>query len=158
MNQRSASAPLACPPPLAALLERLPAWPGSLLLAGAVDLALARRLPGDVLALLRDRRLRIHVRDARLTFDLQWTGRRFEPGRWGNTPDLTIAAAAQDFLRMAQRQVDPDTLFFDRRLSMEGDTELGLVLKNALDALELPVFDPQQWRPSAVLARLRRRP
>ena len=37
---------------------------------------------------------------------------------------------------------------------MEGDTELGLVVKNALDALELPVFDPAQWAPSAVLARL----
>ncbi len=31
-------------------------------------------------------------------------------------------------------------LFFDRRLSMEGDTELGLVVKNTLDALELPLL------------------
>ncbi|MCY1557763.1 hypothetical protein D9M68_946390 [compost metagenome] len=38
---------------------------------------------------------------------------------------------------------------------MEGDTELGLVVKNALDALELPVFDFAQWAPSAVLSRLR---
>jgi predicted lipid carrier protein YhbT len=43
--------------------------------------------------------------------------------------DLTISANAQDFLRLAQRQEDPDTLFFNRRLSMEGDTELGLVVK-----------------------------
>jgi predicted lipid carrier protein YhbT len=33
--------------------------------------------------------------------------------------------------------VDADTLFFDRRLSIEGDTELGLLLKNTLDALDL---------------------
>ena len=39
---------------------------------------------------------------------------------------------------------------------MEGDTELGLVVKNALDALELPVFEPAQWAPSAVFARLQR--
>ena len=30
---------------------------------------------------------------------------------------------------------DPDRLFFERALVMEGDTELGLVLKNTLDAI-----------------------
>ena len=30
-------------------------------------------------------------------------------------------------------------------LTMEGDTELGLVVKNTLDALELPVPDLLQW-------------
>ena len=44
-------------------------------------------------------------------------------------------------------------LFFNRRLVMEGDTELGLVVKNALDAIELPVLDPRHWAPRAVLAR-----
>ena len=38
-----------------------------------------------------------------------------------------------------------DTLFFSRRLSMEGDTELGLIVKNTLDALEFPVLAPQRW-------------
>ena len=41
----------------------------------------------------------------------------------------------------ARREEDPDTLFFSRRLMMEGDTELGLVVKNTLDALELPVLE-----------------
>lgn len=81
--------------------------------------------------------------------------------------DLTLSATAHDFLLLAQRRQDPDTLFFSRRLSMEGDTELGLVVKNALDAIELPVLDPRQWpdtlhprrwapalSPSAVRARL----
>jgi predicted lipid carrier protein YhbT len=48
-----------------------------------------------------------------------------------------ISAGARDFLRLARREVDADTLFFDRRLSIEGDTELGLLLKNQLDALDL---------------------
>ena len=61
-------------------------------------------------------------------------------------PDLAISANAQDFVLLAQRRQDPDTLFFNRRLVMEGDTELGLVVKNALDAIELPVLDPRQWR------------
>jgi hypothetical protein len=41
------------------------------------------------------------------------------------------------FSAVARRQEDPDTLFFNRELSIVGDTELGLVIKNMLDAVEL---------------------
>jgi predicted lipid carrier protein YhbT len=37
-------------------------------------------------------------------------------------------------------QVDADTLFFQRRLAIAGDTELGLVVKNWLDAQERPAW------------------
>jgi O2-independent ubiquinone biosynthesis accessory factor UbiT len=145
--------PHVLPPPLGALLGRLPAYPGSALLAGALNLALAPKLPDDVKQMLADRKLRIHVRDARLTFDFTWNGQAFAARRAGGEADLTISANAYDFVQLAQRREDPDTLFFSRRLSTEGDTELGLVVKNTLDALELPVFDPTQWSPKAVLAR-----
>ena len=36
-------------------------------------------------------------------------------------------------------------------------TELGLMVKNTIDAIELPVFDPQQFAPVKVLGRLRER-
>jgi len=130
-----------CPPMLASVLARLPAFPGSLLLASALNAALAPHLPGDVSALMTRRRFRIRVRDARLTFDFTWTGTRFAPLPRQSQSDLTITATGPDFLRMARREEDPDTLFFSRRLTMEGDTELGLVVKNTLDALELPVLD-----------------
>jgi predicted lipid carrier protein YhbT len=142
------------PEAAASLLARLPAYPGSLLLVSALNLGLARHLPSDVREFLRNKKLRIHVRDARLTFDFTCDGERFAACPKQATTDLTISASAQDFLRLAQRQEDPDTLFFSRRLSMEGDTELGLVVKNALDALELPVLDLQQWAPRQVLSRL----
>ena len=35
----------------------------------------------------------------------------------------------------AEGAEDADTLFFERRLVMEGDTEFGLLLKNTLDAI-----------------------
>ena len=126
---------------LASVLARLPAFPGSLLLATALNAALAPHLPADVSALMTRRRFRIHVRDARLAFDFTWTGTRFAPLSRQSQSDLTITATGPDFLRMARREEDPDTLFFSRRLTMEGDTELGLVVKNTLDALELPVLD-----------------
>ena len=145
--------PFTLPRPVGAVLSRLPAYPGSVLLVTAINLALARQLPDDVTALLKDKRLSIRVRDARVGFDFTWNGQRFAPSAPHAQPDLTISANAQDFLLLAQRRQDPDTLFFNRRLVMEGDTELGLVVKNALDALELPVLAPSHWSPRAVLER-----
>jgi predicted lipid carrier protein YhbT len=130
-----------CPRPIAALLERLPAFPGSVIAATALNAVLAAQLPEDVAQLMAGRKFRIHVRDARVSFDFSWNGKRFVPLARQAQPDLTISASGPDFLRIARRQEDPDTLFFNRRLSMEGDTELGLVVKNTLDALELPVLD-----------------
>ena len=67
---------------------------------------------------------------------------------------LTLSANAHDFLRLAQRLDDPDTLFFNRSLSMEGDTELGLMVKNTLDALTLPVLDLRALAPIRLATRL----
>ena len=129
-----------CPRPIAALLERLPPFPGSMLLSAALNAVLASQLPADIAQLMTGRSFRIHVRDARLCFDFSFNGTRFTPLPRQAQPDLVISASGPDFLRIARRQEDPDTLFFHRRLSMEGDTELGLIVKNTLDALELPVL------------------
>jgi predicted lipid carrier protein YhbT len=144
----------AVPRPLGALLARLPAYPGSVMLVTALNLGLASQLQPDVKQHLLGRKLRIHVRDARLTFDFTWNGESFSACGPGAAADLTISAGSYDFFQLAQRQQDPDTLFFSRRLSMEGDTELGLVVKNALDALELPVLEIQRWMPGRLLERL----
>jgi predicted lipid carrier protein YhbT len=37
---------------------------------------------------------------------------------------------------LATRRVDPDTLFFQRRIRVEGDTELGLGVKNTMDGMD----------------------
>ena len=146
--------PTTVPAPVAAVLSRLPAYPAALALTTALNASVARQLPADVAALLLHKRLRIQVRDARMALDFTWTGSAFAPRARHAQTDLCISASAHDFVRLAQRQEDPDTLFFNRRLSMEGDTELGLIVKNTLDALELPVLDLQQWAPRQMLSRL----
>ena len=71
-------------------------------------------------------------------------------GHW----DARIAAELEVWWRLAIRADDPDTLFFQRRLVLEGETETALYIKNMLDALE---FD---WRAHlhAVLGEQRSRP
>lgn len=51
--------------------------------------------------------------------------------------DVTFRADANYLLLIAARKQDPDTLFFQRHLMIEGDTELGLYVKNLMDAIEL---------------------
>ena len=137
----SAAALFAVPAGLAQLLARLPAYPGSWLFARALNLALVPHLLPDVRNALEGRTLRLAVSDARIAFDFRWRGAGFAADRPQPMPDLTIRASAGDLLRLARREEDPDTLFFSRRLALEGDTELGLLFKNTLDALDMSVFD-----------------
>ncbi len=134
-----------------ALLSRLPAYPGSCLFAGGLNLAVAAQLPDDVRAALDGKLVSIRVLDMGIGFDVRWQKGRFEAQRGNATPDLAIGASARDFMLLAQRREDPDTLFFGRRLSMEGDTELGLMVKNTLDALDLDLFDPARFLPAPLV-------
>jgi O2-independent ubiquinone biosynthesis accessory factor UbiT len=145
------------PLPLARLLGSLPAYPGSYLFAIALNLGIAPQLPNDVRAALKGKTVSIRVTDAGLRFDVGWRDGRFEPKSGATAaPDLAIGASARDFVLLAQRREDPDTLFFGRRLSMEGDTELGLLVKNTLDAIDLAPLDPARFLPAPLLARWRR--
>ncbi|HAY8563709.1 TPA: SCP2 domain-containing protein [Shigella flexneri] len=85
---------------------------------------------------LEGRWLSIHVRD----IDLQWftsvvNGKLVVSQN--AQADVSFSADASDLLMIAARKQDPDTLFFQRRLVIEGDTELGVYVKNLMDAIEL---------------------
>lgn len=64
---------------------------------------------------------------------------RFRP-RWQRQAELELSASLADFLGLLRGSVDADTLFFQRRLKIAGDTELGLIVKNWLDAAERPAW------------------
>ena len=151
------STPFLLPPPVGSVLSRLPAYPGSLLFVSALNLALRAQLAADVTAMLVGKRLRLRVTDAQWAFDFEWRKDRFSATQNTGNADLTISASACDFVLLARRLEDPDTLFFSRRLSMEGDTELGLLVKNTLDAIELPILNLESLKPAQVFSRLKAR-
>lgn len=148
-----ASSPL--PATVAALCGRLPPYPGSLLFVAGLNLTLRPHLPADVRASLQGHRLRISVRDAAVSFDFEWRADKFVACRRAPQVALEIGATARDFLALARREEDPDTLFFCRRLAMEGDTELGLLVKNTLDAIEAPMLELARQAMQDWLQRLR---
>lgn len=52
------------------------------------------------------------------------------------SPNVVIRGTSEAFLSLALRREDPDTLFFQRRLSVEGETETGVHIKNLIDSFD----------------------
>jgi O2-independent ubiquinone biosynthesis accessory factor UbiT len=80
----------------------------------------------------------VEVRDAGVVLRLGGQGRRLVVPDMQRRADVRIGGDAYEYLLLVSRREDPDTLFFQRRLRIEGDTELGLQVKNFLDAWEPP--------------------
>ena len=125
------------PQPLALPLGLLPAHTHSSLLAMALNRLFATELADGELHFLSGRMLLIRLRDARLDYRLTVTNGALSAASDRQQADLSIEGLIYDFLLLATRREDADTLFFNRRLRLGGDTELGLQVKNFLDALEL---------------------
>ncbi|HBY2488617.1 TPA: SCP2 domain-containing protein [Klebsiella pneumoniae] len=88
------------------------------------------------LEFLEGRWLSIHVRDIGLLWYTSVVDGRLVVSQQADA-EVSFSADASDLLMIAARKQDPDTLFFQRRLVIEGDTELGLYVKNLMDAIEL---------------------
>ena len=123
------------PPPVrwAWLLRACPQGVQRHLLERAMARVLAAPLQAGTLAFLQDRRLGIDVTD----LDLHWvvtldgsTLRTIDAAA-----EASVRGTATDLLLLAGRLEDADTLFFQRRLELTGDVELGLTARNLLDRL-----------------------
>ncbi len=136
---------------------RLPQLPPTLGLTTALNLALDRILPRETLEPLTGKLVCLRVTDGGLTLLFTLTPKGFRPAVSTTNPDLTISARTRDFIALALREEDPDTLFFNRRLVMEGDTDLGLLVKNTLDAVDWPRLEPEALHPFRLLAKIRLR-
>lgn len=125
---------------VASLGHKLPQWPHAFVLVGALNAALKMKLlPESELAMLEDKLFRVRVLDTGGEASYTYRSGLFRPVfRPEREPDLAFAANLSAFLQLLARQEDPDTLFFNRELEITGDTELGLIVKNMLDAVEWP--------------------
>ncbi|MFO1283600.1 MAG: SCP2 sterol-binding domain-containing protein [Burkholderiales bacterium] len=118
--------------------SRLPAWPLSFATARTLSLVAPKLMGDEDLDALEGVRFRIRVLDTGIAVSMRVHSRRFQAIGADDAVDVTFGADALDYARLAARRADPDTLFFERRLSIDGDVEAGLRLRNLLDAIELP--------------------
>ena len=114
------------------LLHHLPAAAHAPLVARLLGSALSRLDPG-VLEIIRDRRLGIALDDLGLEWVFAWSDGRLQACH--APPEATVRGSTTDLALLASRLEDADTLFFQRRLVLTGDIELGLTVRNLLDRL-----------------------
>lgn len=131
--------------PLLGLGRHAPFLLQRLLIEQAMARLFAEPLADGSFACLQGRWLRLEVAD----LGLAWNVTR---GRLGlqlaqQAPaDVLIRGNWREFLLLISRREDPDTLFFRRRLRIEGDTELGLEIKNLIDSLDPDELPPRLWQ------------
>ena len=125
------------PPParVSPFLRRLPvAWQARLLEA-AMNRVLSVPIAESVLEPLAARRIGIEVSDLGLRWVICLRDGRMRVCAPGEAAEATVRGTATDLMLLASRREDADTLFFQRRLTLIGDTELGLTARNLLDQL-----------------------
>ncbi|MGV8922081.1 MAG: ubiquinone anaerobic biosynthesis accessory factor UbiT [Thermomonas sp.] len=123
------------PPParLAPLLRLVPEHLRGQLLERAMARVLAEPLATGELEFMQGRRLGIEVTDLDLRWVIECQDNQLvvctEPA------EASVRGTTTDLLLLASRLEDADTLFFQRRLTLTGDTELGLTVRNLLERL-----------------------
>lgn len=123
------------PPParVAPLLRIVPRTFQHRAVERAMSNVLASTVAAGELDFMRGRRLGIEVTDLGFDWTLELQGDRIV--MVDGTADATVRGTVTDLLLLASRLEDADTLFFQRRLVLTGDTELGLHARNVLDRM-----------------------
>ncbi len=129
----------AAPGVVARLGRRLPAPLVSLHFVAGLELA--RRLnwlspPPE----LEGRSFAITVEDLGLCSRFTVRDGVFRPLWRRQACELELGAGVAELLALMRGETDADTLFFQRRLRISGDTALGLIVKTWLDAAPRPAW------------------
>jgi len=126
------------PKPLAFALRMLPQSMQTELLARGINHLLLGQAIAEQLASLNGKRLAIEITDTASCFNFTVKCGRLYPARYASqqTWGVCIRGRLEHFWQLARRAEDPDTLFFNRQLEIEGETATGLYIKNLLDSLD----------------------
>ena len=128
--------PMPRPSRLLAPLRYLPSAPLEVVIARVTSRLLAESLADGALEGLTGGALVVRMSDPEVELRFTLAGARVCPASSGDEPRVIVRAALEDLVLVLAQRTDPDTLFFQRRLRLEGDTALGLEVKNLLDAID----------------------
>jgi predicted lipid carrier protein YhbT len=90
---------------------------------------------GD-LDVLENRSVQLTVTDVKLSITISVIDGRPVLIPDSAEPEVRIMGNLEEFVLLAANREDPDTQFFQRRISIEGDTNLGLEIKNLIYSLD----------------------
>lgn len=98
-------------------------------LLDAMGLVFREALQDGDFEFLEDKWLKVEVKDMELRWFISYQNDKLVVADKPVAEDVSFSGNLNDLVLIAGRKEDPDTLFFQRRLSIEGDTELGLEVK-----------------------------
>ncbi len=125
------------PAPLSLPLKMVPLFVHNKALVAILNRIFSTELKDGELDFLQDRIVHISVEDAGLEYQFSLNKDTLITVDSNKPADLFLKGTMYDYLLLASRREDADTLFFRRQLRMQGDTELGLYVKNFLDGLDM---------------------
>jgi len=125
------------PAPLTLPLKILPSFVHNKVLTTTLNRMFANEINDGELDFLQGKIIHISIEDARVEYHFTLDNDKLKAADKNRSADLVLQGTVYNYLLLASRQEDTDTLFFSRRLSMQGDTELGLYVKNFLDGMDM---------------------
>ena len=125
------------PTPLSLPFKVLPSFVHNKVLVTTLNRMFSQELKEGELDFLQEKIIHISIEDAGIEYCFTLDNDKLAAADKNCTPDLILQGTIYNYLLLASRQEDTDTLFFSRRLHMQGDTELGLYVKNFLDGMDM---------------------
>ena len=125
------------PAPLSLPLKVMPAFIHNKLLVTTLNRMFKDEIKQGELDFLQGKIINISIEDAGIEYSFTLINDRLAAADKNDSADLILQGTVYNYLLLASRQEDTDTLFFSRRLHMQGDTELGLYVKNFLDGMDM---------------------
>ncbi len=125
------------PAPLSLPLKAMPAFIHNKILVTTLNRMFKDEIKQGELDFLQGKIINISIEDAGIEYSFTLINDKLAVADKNDTADLILQGTVYNYLLLASRQEDTDTLFFSRRLHMQGDTELGLYVKNFLDGMDM---------------------
>lgn len=125
------------PASLKSPLKALPSFVHNKILVTTLNRIFSNELKDGELDFLQGKIVHISIEDAGIEYRFTLASNKLVAADKNRSPDLILQGTVYNYMLLASRQEDTDTLFFSRRLLMQGDTELGLFVKNFLDGMDM---------------------
>jgi|GEM_PF-921158 len=106
------------------------------LIERALNQFFAEALKENSLYFLSGHVISVTIKDAHLRFALHLIQNKLQVTTIPEQVDLKLSTNVYTLLELINQKEDADGLFFSRRLDSQGDTELGLYVKNFLASLD----------------------
>ena len=125
------------PTPLTLPLKVLPSFVHNKVLTTTLNRIFSNELKEGELDFLQGKIINISIEDAGVEYSFTLANNKLAAADKNDSADLILQGTVYNYMLLASRREDTDTLFFSRRLHMQGDTELGLYVKNFLDGMDM---------------------